>query len=31
MGADITAGMLHEPAVRERWNAFVAGEAPWSN
>jgi polyketide biosynthesis enoyl-CoA hydratase PksH len=31
MGADITARMLHEPGVRQRWNAFVAGEAPWSS
>jgi polyketide biosynthesis enoyl-CoA hydratase PksH len=30
-GADITAAMLREPAVTQRWSAFVAGEAPWSS
>ena len=29
-GADITAEMLREPAVQRRWQAFAAGEAPWS-
>lgn len=31
LGADITAGMLHDPSVQRRWNAFAAGEAPWSS
>lgn len=30
MGADLTAGMLREPAVQRRWSAFAAGESPWS-
>lgn len=29
-GADITAGMLTRPSVQRRWQAFAAGEAPWS-
>ena len=29
-GADITAEMLREPSVQRRWQAFAAGEAPWS-
>jgi enoyl-CoA hydratase/carnithine racemase len=29
-GADITAAMLREPSVQRRWQAFAAGEAPWS-
>jgi enoyl-CoA hydratase/carnithine racemase len=30
LGADLTAGMLRQPAVQRRWAAFVAGESPWS-
>jgi enoyl-CoA hydratase/carnithine racemase len=29
-GAEITAGMLRRPAVQRRWQAFAAGESPWS-
>jgi enoyl-CoA hydratase/carnithine racemase len=29
-GADLTADMVREPAVAERWRAFVEGGAPWS-
>ena len=29
MGADITAGMLREPAVQRRWQTFVGGGSPW--
>jgi enoyl-CoA hydratase/carnithine racemase len=29
-GAEITAGMLNRPAVQRRWQAFSAGESPWS-
>lgn len=29
IGADITAKMLQEPAVRQRWHAFVSGGSPW--
>jgi enoyl-CoA hydratase/carnithine racemase len=29
LGADITAGMLREPAVQQRWQAFVGGGSPW--
>ncbi len=29
-GADITAALLREPAVRRRWDAFAAGASPWS-
>jgi enoyl-CoA hydratase/carnithine racemase len=28
-GAEITANMLRDPAVKRRWDAFAAGEAPW--
>ena len=30
LGADVTADMLGRPAVERRWQAFAAGEAPWS-
>lgn len=29
MGAEITAEMLREPAVQQRWQAFVGGGSPW--
>lgn len=29
-GAEITAGMLRRPSVPQRWQAFTAGESPWS-
>lgn len=29
LGADITAGMLLEPAVKRRWHAFQEGDSPW--
>lgn len=29
-GADLTAGMLADPAVRSRWQRFEQGAAPWS-
>jgi enoyl-CoA hydratase/carnithine racemase len=29
-GAALTAGRMQDPAVRRRWAAFAAGEAPWS-
>lgn len=29
-GADLTAAMLRSPVVRERWQAFHEGGAPWS-
>jgi enoyl-CoA hydratase/carnithine racemase len=31
MGADITAEMVRQPAVRQRWQAFEQGGAPWSD
>jgi enoyl-CoA hydratase/carnithine racemase len=30
LGSEITATMLREPSVQRRWQAFVAGESPWS-
>lgn len=30
-GAALTAELIHEPAVRSRWEAFANGEAPWSS
>jgi enoyl-CoA hydratase/carnithine racemase len=30
LGAEITASLLRQPAVRRRWDAFAAGESPWS-
>jgi enoyl-CoA hydratase/carnithine racemase len=29
-GAEITAAMLRRPSVQRRWQAFAAGESPWS-
>ena len=29
-GAEITAAMLRQPSVQRRWDAFAAGESPWS-
>ena len=29
-GADLTASMLRGPSVQHRWQAFAAGESPWS-
>ena len=31
LGAEITASMLRQPTVRRRWDAFAAGESPWSS
>jgi enoyl-CoA hydratase/carnithine racemase len=31
LGADMTAGMLRQPSVRRRWDAFAAGGSPWSS
>ena len=30
-GAEITGAMLHQPAVKRRWEAFAAGDSPWSD
>ena len=30
LGAEMTAAMVRRPAVQRRWEAFAAGEAPWS-
>lgn len=30
-GAEITGAMLLQPSVRRRWDAFAAGESPWSD
>lgn len=30
MGADITADMVRQPSVRQRWQAFEQGGTPWS-
>jgi polyketide biosynthesis enoyl-CoA hydratase PksH len=30
IGADITADMVRQPAVRKRWQAFEQGDTPWS-
>ena len=30
-GAELTGAMLRQPAVQRRWNAFAAGESPWSD
>lgn len=29
-GAEITAALLRQPSVQRRWDAFAAGESPWS-
>ena len=29
-GAELTAAMLRQPSVQQRWQAFAAGESPWS-
>jgi enoyl-CoA hydratase/carnithine racemase len=29
-GADLTASMLRQSSVQDRWQAFAAGESPWS-
>jgi enoyl-CoA hydratase/carnithine racemase len=31
MGADITADMVRQPSVRQRWQAFEQGGTPWSD
>ena len=31
LGAEITAAMLRQPAVRRRWHAFAEGGSPWSS
>ncbi len=31
LGADITADLVQQPAVRRRWQAFAAGDSPWSD
>jgi enoyl-CoA hydratase/carnithine racemase len=30
LGADLTTSLGRQPTVRERWQAFADGEAPWS-